>query len=106
MSGFSGQRCAIVDLAFATFGKPAAWSGQPSTVTIRIRSADQDDRFGTVSLKRRSTILRVRSWEIAAPQPGDEVTLGPDVGNVSYVVGDGVMLDRKGVWDCPARQTP
>lgn len=106
MSGFSGHRRALVDIAFATFGEPAAWSGHPSTVTIRLKVGDQDDRFGAISLKRRSEILRVRSWEVEAPQPGDEVTLGPESGNAHYIVGEGVMLDKKGVWDCPVRPLP
>lgn len=100
MSGFSGHRRAIVDIAFATFGEPAAWSGQLSTVTVRFRAADADDRFGDVQLVRRTKIVRVRSWELT-PNEGDtvEIAAGPYAGK--YKLQRGAKLDGKGVWDCP-----
>lgn len=99
MAGFSEHRRLLVDTAFETFGAPAIWADIP--VLIRVRSKDEDDRFGSVSIVDRSTIFRLRSWEPIGPTGGQTVVVAAGVHAGEWVVKDGAMLDAKGVWDCP-----
>jgi len=98
MPGFAERRRGLVDAGFRAFGDAALWGDEPVTVRLKVR--DEDDRFGKVSIVSRSTILRVRSWEVEQPTVGTVVTMGA----VSYRLKAGSMLDAKGVWDCPAEQ--
>lgn len=95
MAGFAEQRRGLIDAGFRVFGEAATWDGKP--VTIRRKVRDEDDRFGKVAIVSRSTILRVRSWEIDQPIVGTEILVGDE----RYRVRPKPMLDAKGVWDCP-----
>ena len=98
MSLVAERRRALVDAGFRTFGDAALWGDQP--VTVRVKTQDEDDRFGKVAIVNRGTILRVRSWEVEQPTVGTTVA----VGGVQYRLKAGLMLDAKGVWDCPVTQ--
>lgn len=94
----------VTDTAFSTFGIAADWGGQPAL--IRLGGADEDGRFGPISMVRRELTARVRSWEIAQPIQGQIITVESGVRAGRYEVGRGVMLDGKGVWLCPVKSAP
>lgn len=100
MAGFPERRRAVVDASFATFGENAEWPDL-GTVRVRLKTTDEDGKFGNVNLVERSTVIRVRSWEVPNPTIGIviEIATGPNAG--SYPVVERPMLDLKGVWDCP-----
>ncbi len=100
MAGFPERRRWLVDASFATFGEDAEWP-ELGTVRVRFKTTDEDSRFGGVDLVERSTMIRVRSWEVAQPAIGTvvEIATGPNAG--SYPIVERPMLDIKGVWDCP-----
>lgn len=102
---FPERRRALVDAGFATFGEDAEWP-ELGTVRIRFKATDEDSHFGTVNLVERSTVIRVRSWEVAQPAIGTviEILTGPNTG--SYPIVEKPMLDLKGVWDCPIETGP
>lgn len=115
MSLSSERRRRLVDAAFATFGDAAEWSHLVTEqarwvmepVTVRCREQDQDDRFGAVSIIRRSIIIRVRSWEVEMPEVDQVVDIPDGRWAGSYVIAAKPMLDKSGVWECPAtRQDP
>lgn len=97
--GFPERRRELVDIGFRTFGEPATWDGV--SVTIRVRTKDEDDKFGSVSIIDRSTIFRLRSWEPVGPVSGQTVIITAGVNAGEWTVKPGAMLDDKGVWDCP-----
>jgi len=100
MAGFPERRRALVDASFATFGEDAEWP-ELGTVRVRFKTTDEDSRFGGVDFVERSTMIRVRSWEVVQPAIGTVVIIadGPNAG--SYPIVKRPMLDIKGVWDCP-----
>jgi len=100
MADFPERRRALVDASFATFGEDAEWP-KLGIVRVRFKTTDEDSRFGGVDLVERSTVIRVRSWEVVQPAIGTVVTItdGPNAG--SYPIVEKPMLDIKGVWDCP-----
>lgn len=95
MSPAAERRRALVDAGFRTFGDAALWGDQP--VTVRLKTQDEDDRFGKVAIVSRATILRVRSWEVEQPVAGTIVM----VAGAEYRLKAGMMLNQKGVWECP-----
>lgn len=108
MTDFSERRRALVDSVFATFGEAATWhdeTGAAIPLRVRFGKGDEDDRFGSISIVRSATIIRVPGWRVS-PSPGDlvHVTTGENAG--TYIIGAKPMRDRKGVWDCPAEITP
>jgi hypothetical protein len=112
MSLSSERRRRLVDAAFATFGDAAEWSHLVAEqaqwvvdgVTVRCREQDQDDRFGAVSIIRRSIIIRVRSWEVETPEVDQVVDIADGRWAGSYVIAAKPMLDKSGVWECPANR--
>lgn len=95
---FPEHRRRLTDRAFATFGEDASWSGIAAPVRVRTASIDAEQRFGNALVARPSTVVLVRSWEVAAPVKGDRVTLAS---GVAYQVGDRPLRDERGVWRCP-----
>jgi hypothetical protein len=100
MAGFPERREAGVDQRSTTFGEDAEWP-ELGIVRVRFKTTDEDSRFGGVDLVERSTVIRVRSWEVVQPAIDTVVTItdGPNAG--SYPIVEKPMLDIKGVWDCP-----
>lgn len=94
----------ITDRAFETFGFAADWDGQ--AVLIRLGGADDDGRYGAISMVRRDLVARVRSWEVAQPVTGQIITVAAGTHQGRYEVGRGVMRDGKGVWLCPVLPAP
>jgi hypothetical protein len=103
MAGFPELRRALTDAAFATFGEDAAWSGRAQPVRIRVKGKDEDDRFGSVSLTRRTVVVLVRSWELT-PAQGDIVIIANPAVAGSWRVKARPMRDGKGVWVCSVEE--
>lgn len=102
---FPELRRRLIDAGFATFGEDAEWEGI-GTVRVRFKSTDEDGGFGQVRLVERSTIIRVRSWQVAQPAIGAivQIASGPNAG--AYPIVRTPMLNIRGVWDCPIEIGP
>ena len=104
MSGFSEQRQALVDAAFAAFGDDASWSGFADPVRVRRLEYDDDARFGSVEAVVIVRFLRVRRSEVPNPAIGDEAVL-VETGDKFRVTGE-PKLRRNGVWSMAVALVP
>jgi hypothetical protein len=91
MAGFPERRRWLVDASFATFGEDAEWPDL-GTVRVRFKTTDVDSRFGGVDLVERSTMIRVRSWEVWARR--DQLKRPICITLLSLIAAIGVVSTR------------
>jgi hypothetical protein len=76
---------AAVDTVFARFGVDAVYTpdgGGAVNVRVITRSPDEIVGFGDTRIHTETALFEVRSSEVAAPQPGDRLT----VDGTDYVI--------------------
>ena len=69
---------AAVDTVFARFGVDAVYTpdgGGAVNVRVITRSPDEIVGFGDTRIHTETALFEVRSSEVAAPQPGDRLTV-------------------------------
>jgi hypothetical protein len=74
MEAFAGA----VDATFAAFGVDAIYEpagGDPITVRIIARRPDTIVGFGETRLHAETATFEIRASEVAAPRPGDQLTV-------------------------------
>ncbi|MDH3661177.1 MAG: hypothetical protein OEU92_14315 [Alphaproteobacteria bacterium] len=101
MKAFAGA----VDATFAAFGVDAIYEptgGDPITVRVIARRPDTIVGFGETRIHAETASFEIRASEVAAPRPGDQLTIEGD----SFVVqGEPERQDPdRLVWTLDVRQ--
>ena len=93
-----------LDVTFAEFGVDALYTPQGGVAeTIRVIATRPDEivGFGDTRIHAETALFDVRASEVAAPRPGDRLT----VDGLDYVVQGEPVRDRERlVWSLEARE--
>jgi hypothetical protein len=95
-----------VDVAFAAFGTDAVYTpqgGAPVPVRVIARRPDAIVGFGETRIHAETATFEVRAREVAAPRPGDHLTIN---GETFLVQGEPERRDPDQlVWSLDTRPT-